>query len=228
MSIDFSNLDQRHYPTLDVIQGYRLWSRFYEQGAEGHLVNGLLERLPPSTWNNLARVADLGCGTGRVGAWLRDRGTVELYGVDLSPEMLARAADRNIYARLLQADVRATGLAGHSCTLVMSSLTACHLQDIGPLYAEAARLLHPGGVFVLLDYHPFFLLNGIPTHFRTPGGETFAITNHVHLFSDHMRAALDAGFSLQAMDEMVVAGNWKNYTKYLNRPISFVLAWEAT
>jgi predicted TPR repeat methyltransferase len=59
-------------------------------------------------------VLDVGCGTGLVGVALRQRGVIEVHGLDLSEEMLAKAAQKRttdgdpVYARLLEADLTTT------------------------------------------------------------------------------------------------------------------------
>jgi SAM-dependent methyltransferase len=226
MAIPFSDLYKRNYTTLDVVEGYRRWSPSYDKGSDDNFIDGLLDRLHPDLWQGMENAVDLGCGTGRVGSWLCSHGINAVTGVDICVEMLALAASRNIYRELIDADVRKTGLPAEGFSLVFSSLTGCHLQDLQPLYDEAARLLVSGGTFVLMDYHPFFLLNGIPTHFKTEDGETFAITNYIHLFSDHFRTGTSSGLSLAALHELVVDETWKNYSKYINQPISFAIAWE--
>ena len=102
-----------------------------------------LERVP---WASVERAADLGCGTGRTGAWLRQHGVARIDGIDLTPEMLAIARGRGIYERLAQADVAGTGLEGGTYDLVTTCLVDEHLRDLRPLYREGARLLRPGGI----------------------------------------------------------------------------------
>ena len=34
------------------------------------------------------------------------------------------------------------------------------------MYREAARIAKAGARFVIVGYHPHFMLNGIPTHFN--------------------------------------------------------------
>jgi SAM-dependent methyltransferase len=132
----------------------------------------------------------------------------------------------------VHADVAASTLDAAAYDLAISSLVACHLPDLGPLYAEAARLVGPRtqGRFVLLDFHPFFLLNGIPTHFPNTDGEQIAIENTVHLMSDHVAAAAGAGWWLVEMHERLIDHEWvaalPNMERYAHRPISFVMVWE--
>ena len=57
-----------------------------------------------SFMNRSLAVLDLGCGTGRVGAWLRDY-SHSLTGVDLSPPMLAVARRKGLYDKLYYEDI---------------------------------------------------------------------------------------------------------------------------
>ena len=168
--MDFSKFDRRHYPTLSVQDGYREWAPTYERVVQDEMDLRLLARLTTVDWAGCRRAVDLACGTGRTGAWLRTRGVRHLDGIDLTPAMLARAETRGLYDRLLQGDLRATGLAPAAYDLVTVVLADEHLPEIAPLYREAARLTVPGGRFVIVGYHPFFLMLGIPTHFDRADG----------------------------------------------------------
>jgi len=190
----------------------------------------LLHALESVPWGAVSRAADLGCGTGRTGAWLRARGIPRLDGVDLTPEMLAVARGRKIYDHLVLADVGATGLAGGAYDLVTTCLVEEHLRDLRPLYREAARLLRPGGIYVLVGYHPHFIMvAGMPTHFDRTSGESVAIETYVHLMSDHVSAAREVGLSLAEMRERLVDDRWialkPRWAPYRNHPVSFVMAW---
>ena len=100
--------------------------------------------------------------------------------------------------------MRATGLDAGSYDLVVCSLVDEHLADLGPLYAEAGRLLAPGGRFVLVGVHPFFVMAvGMPTHFDTPGGPV-AIETHVHLPGAHVAAGAAAGLVAVELHEGLV------------------------
>jgi len=232
MSEPFRIYDARHYRTLAVEAGYAAWAPSYDAMMDPRIDLALLERVESVAWQRLTNVIELGCGTGRTGAWLRGQGVASLDGVDRSADMLERAASRGIYDRLVRADVTASTLTTGAYDLAISSLVACHLPDLGALYAEAARLTspNPDGRFVLLDYHPFFLLNGIPTHFPTADGEQIAIENTVHLMSDHVRVAGRAGWVLVEMHERLIDPEWvaaqPNLERHANRPVSFVMVWQ--
>ena len=107
-------------------------------------------------------------------------------GVDLTPQMLEVARERGAHRRLVEADVSSTGLASAGYDLVVTSLVDEHLADLRPLYAEAFRLARPGAAYVLVGFHPHFIMAaGMPTHFDSASGEPVAIETHIHLLSDH-------------------------------------------
>jgi SAM-dependent methyltransferase len=95
--LEFSQFDRRRYPTVSVREGYREWLPSYETTVEDEMDLVLLQALESIPWTTVARAADLGCGTGRTGAWLRTRGVAKIDGIDLTPEMLALARRRGIY-----------------------------------------------------------------------------------------------------------------------------------
>src|SRR6516162_11877619 len=109
----------------------------------------LLCSLASVHWGRIAAAVDLGCGTGRIGAWLKAHGVERVDGVDLCSAMLDRAATKRIYDNLLCADAADTGLAGKGYELAISSFTICHLADLGGFYAETTRLIRPSGQVVL-------------------------------------------------------------------------------
>jgi len=229
--IEFSQFDRRRYPTVSVREGYRDWRSSYEATVEDEMDLVLLDALELVPWPRLARAADLGCGTGRTGAWLLDRGITRIDGIDLTPEMLAIARERAIYGRLAQGDVAATGFDDGAYDLVMTCLVDEHLRDLRPFYREVGRLLRPSGFHVLVGYHPHFMMTaGIPTHFDRPTGEPVAIETYVHLLSDHVAAAHAAALSLIEMHERLVDDHWielkPRWEPFRNFPVSFAIAWQ--
>jgi len=98
--------------------------------------------------------------------------------------------------------------------------------------ALAARLAVPGGAFVLVAFHPHFMIaSGIPTHFRSSSGEEVAITTHVHLLSEQVAAGLGAGLRLVEMREAVIDERWielkPRWEPFRGHPISAALVWRS-
>jgi SAM-dependent methyltransferase len=160
---------------------------------------------------------------------MKDRGVSRIEGIDVTPEMLDRARDRGIYESLAVGDIVSTGLEADRYDLLIASLVDEHLRDLQPLYGEVYRLLQPGGWFVIVGYHPHFLMKGIPTHFHRATGEAVAVEAHVHLLSDHFKGGSDAGLTLREFHEGVIDEAWAaakpRWAKYKNEPVSFAMVW---
>lgn len=228
--VRFADFDARGYPTVDVRRGYREWVDTYDETVEDAMDVELLESLGSVPWRGVQRAADLGCGTGRTGVWLHGRGVSSVDGVDCTPEMLAVAASKGVYDRLIEADVAATGLESSRYDLVITCLVDEHLAELGPLYREAGRLAQPGPFGVLVAYHPHFIMAaGMPTHYTSASGEPVAITTHVHLLSEHMTVGLEAGWTLVEMRERVIDERWlalkPKWERFRHHPIAAALVW---
>jgi SAM-dependent methyltransferase len=226
----FKTYDSRGYRTVDVRTGYGEWVATYEQTVEDVMDIAVLDELTRPKWSETTRAVDLGCGTGRTGAWLRRHDVPAIDGVDLTPEMLAAARKRGAHDRLIEADVTATGLAAGTYDLAIASLIDEHLEDLRPLYREAWRLGADDATFVLVAFHPqFIMVSGMPTHFTNAAGEDLAITTTVHLVSDHVTAALAAGWRLEEMREAVVDDRWialkPKWERFRGHPVSAAYVW---
>lgn len=228
--VRFENYDRRKYRTLSVEQGYRLWSESYDRFmAPFQLDLPLLARCNAVKLRGVRSALDLGCGTGRMGSWLKGRGVKAVDGMDASAAMLAHARQKGIYRRIWLRRFPPAGLPAASYDLVMSSLALCHLPDPGGFYRDACRVTRRNGGMIVIDYHPHFLLNGIPTHFQDSKGRTFGIRNYVHLFRDHFAHAAKAGWRLIWLDELVVQPGWarrhRGWRPYVHQPVSFMMCW---
>lgn len=98
-------------------------------------------------------VLELGCGTGRV-TTLLGRSARRVIGLDLSPEMLARARARlgdRSEVHLVRGDMRRLPLTGPFGLVAAASDPFAHLTrggDRDRTLADVARVLHPGARFV--------------------------------------------------------------------------------
>jgi len=97
------------------------------------------------------RLIDLGCGTGRFTIPLVERTGCQAVGLDSSPEMLARAREKDSTGRIrwVLGDVEDLSLepAGFDCALM--SLMMHHLQNHSDVFRRVHDLLRPGGVFLV-------------------------------------------------------------------------------
>jgi predicted TPR repeat methyltransferase len=91
-------------------------------------------------------ILDAGCGTGLCGPLLRSRAR-RLVGIDLSPGMLAKARERQVYDELHEAELVAfmrAHPAGYD--LVISADTLVYFGELDEAIQVAAEALKPGGV----------------------------------------------------------------------------------
>jgi SAM-dependent methyltransferase len=229
--MDFDPFDKRGYPVVSAETGYGEWADHYEATVAAGLDRPLLDNLKSIEWGAVKTAADLGCGTGRTGTWLARHGVRFIDGVDITRRMLEIAETKHVYRRLQLADSAATRLTSSSydlCTLVLADE---HLADLNPTYREAARLLSSNGTFILLGYHPFFLMSGTPTHYHRADGQAVTIKSHVHLLSDHYRAGREAELNLVEFKERLIDEGWllakPKWRAYLHWPVSFVMVWRS-
>lgn len=160
------------YTDWDIhLQPGGVWSRaesgrVYELGAKlvmlGENDDYAFHRLFTATAvpdRRYRRIVDLGCGFGKSTWSLKQRfPDADVHGVDFAAPCLElaarRAAERGLAIAFRQADATATGLAAGSTDLVTSTMFVHEVPvDVLPaVFAEAARLLAPGGLLRFLDF----------------------------------------------------------------------------
>jgi SAM-dependent methyltransferase len=188
---------------VDTVDGYRLWARTYDDpgnaafGIDTPVVKEILDELPVGV------ALDAACGTGRLTRDLADRGH-RVIGVDSSPDMLDLARTWVPEGEFLAGDLHGLPVPDDHVDLVLCALALTHVPDLGPVLAEFARVLRPGGQLVITDMHPESLLRGSVPAVRDQDGRPGRLVSHRHLVGDYLRAALAAGFRLRRFEECMV------------------------
>lgn len=120
-----------------------LWPRLVREKA-GTMLTG-----------SRGRVVELGCGEGLFLDLLARRNPeAELYGIDTRPQVIEQARNRlSAYGRvtLLTENALTTSLEPDSCDVCFCMNTVLNLSGehaVRLLFAEARRILRPGGVFI--------------------------------------------------------------------------------
>jgi ubiquinone/menaquinone biosynthesis C-methylase UbiE len=128
-----------------------------ESGSEYHrevVIPGTLRLLALQRGDS---AIDIACGQGVLCRALNERG-VEVTGVDAAPELIRAARERGPQQiRYEVADARELGfLPPDHFTAAACVLAIQNIHPIQPVFQGAARLLKPGGRFVLVIMHPCF------------------------------------------------------------------------
>ncbi len=92
-------------------------------------------------------VCDVGCGSGHVTRYLHDHGA-DVFGIDLSPGMLARARRLNPDVRFEVSDMQALTLADASVAGITAFYSLIHISraNIVAVLRELKRVLKPNGL----------------------------------------------------------------------------------
>ncbi len=177
----------------------------YAERFDQDLTESLNYRGPELVLDAIARtgggqglaVLDLGCGTGLCAPGLRPL-AARLDGVDLSPRMVEKAAERGLYDRLEVGElamVLAARPGGYD--LLAAADVFVYLGDLEPVLAAAHDALTPGGRLVFTT--------------ERVAGEGYDLGPHArygHSRSYLVARAAAAGFVLELLEE--TATRWES------------------
>lgn len=98
----------------------------------------------------LGRVCELGCGPGHVARFLHDH-NVQIFGVDLSPGMLAQARALNPHIEFQPGDMRSLALEDASLGGIVAFYSIIHIPraEVTRVLTGLHRVLCPGGLLFL-------------------------------------------------------------------------------
>lgn len=125
------------------------------------------------------RVLDIGCGIGGTARHVAARAGCHVTGIDLTPDYVAAAETLSALVGLDGLTTFKTGsaldlpVADDSVDLVLMFHVGMNIEDKASLFAEAARVLAPGGTFALFDV---MRLGDAPLSFPFPWAETAAFS----------------------------------------------------
>ncbi len=183
----------------DVEGAYDVWAASYD--SDQNKTRDLAHEVMQAALRDFSgSVLDIGCGTGTMlQAVSSNFDTVA--GFDVSEEMLAQARKKLPDADLRVADLReAWPTEDGSFDVVYETLVLEHIEDLGHFYQEAARLLRPGGVLLVVEFHPIRQAQNRGAEFEL-NGKTIQLQSFQHGFADMVSPALAAGLQLMETGE---------------------------
>jgi SAM-dependent methyltransferase len=135
------------------------WQRTFTEGADPEYEEQILPLI--ETWlAGRNRVVDIGTGEGQVARRLCDGGAKLVVGIDPTPGQLSEAVHRGGGPHYLLAGAIALPLADACLDGAVACLVFEHLDALDEAIAEVARVLAPGGRFVLVMNHPLLQTPG--------------------------------------------------------------------
>lgn len=173
----------------------------YDSFVEPELAHKPFDRAVLSTFAELVRsaglgtVADIGCGQGRISAHLHERG-VDVFGVDLSPGMLANARKRYPHLRFDEGSMTDLAQPDSSLGGIVAWYSTIHVADesLPAVFASFARALVPGGYVQLA----FQTGDGGIDHRTELGGYAVSLDFHRRDPGDVAALLADAGLPVFA------------------------------
>jgi ubiquinone/menaquinone biosynthesis C-methylase UbiE len=193
----------------EIARAYDRWARTYDTDANTtrDLDADVLRQ--SSLAIDGRDVLEVGCGTGKNTRWLAARAR-RVVAMDFSPGMLDVARGRVPSERvtLVQHDIRERWpVDDASVDLVIGNLILEHVSNVAPIFAEAARVLRPGGVMYSCELHPYRQLRGGQAHFTDEwSGEVVFAPAFQHTIAEYVNAAIASGLSIQRLDEWTETG----------------------
>ena len=191
---------------LDPRQAYALWADSYPPHAHNPVMQAeqraMLALMPDDLRGQ--HVFDAGCGSGRYVLHALQRGATHVTGVDLSPEMLERAADElNPYldrVELLPGDLAALPLPDACADLATCALAVGHLRELQPVLSELRRVTKPGGLILCSDVHSIGHTLGWLRDFKSRGGH-YAVWHTPHPLEEWRSVCAGLGLEIEGMLE---------------------------
>jgi malonyl-CoA O-methyltransferase len=196
-------------PVLGPAEAYALWACEYPAHAHNPVMRAeeraMLALLPADLRGS--HVLDAGCGSGRYLMHALRRGAAHATGVDLSPQMLQRAAaelgecggQAGRYT-LRQGRLEALPVADATADLSLCGLVIGHLPELQPALAELCRVTRPGGIVLCSDVHPIGHTLGWQRDFKVDG-RRYAVRHNQHLYSHWHAACSVLGLAIETVAE---------------------------
>ncbi len=190
---------------MTVQEGYAAWAGSYDH--DRNLTRDLDAQVTRDVLggHHYAALLELGCGTGKNTAFYAGLAG-RVLALDFSAAMLRQAVRKHAGPQSAALAFALADLthpwpcAPGAVQLVTGNLVLEHIADLHAVFAQARRVLAPGGQCFISELHPFRQYQGKKATFQRDSS-TVEIPAFVHHTSDFLGAAAAAGLALQALGE---------------------------
>lgn len=147
-------------------------------------------------------ILEIGCGTGKNTNFLTQI-AAKVTAIDFSRSMLrkarAKVKAKNVNFCIANLTIN-WPFPCQEFDLVVGNLVLEHIEDLGFIFAEAARVLDEQGRLFISELHPFRQYLGQKASFQGKEGK-LEIEAYLHHTSDYLSAAQSNGLQLQQLSE---------------------------
>ncbi|MEO8416102.1 MAG: class I SAM-dependent methyltransferase [Ginsengibacter sp.] len=219
---------KRNYQSAE--SAYDLWAENYDN-QPNNLMLAWDEEIFSALLNSIdlknKTVTDVGCGTGRHWQKIFDKMPQRFFGYDVSEGMLRKLNEKFPQAEThLLSGNKLSALQDECIDCILSTLTIAHIQNAGQALREWNRVLKPGGVMIITDYHPSVLAKGGKRTFAHHE-KTIAIKNYVHTIGDIKGLAKQLHLQVSRLVEKPIDESAKHFYEAQNA-MKVYDAWKGT
>lgn len=156
-------------------------------------------------------ILDIGCGNGSDLVTYRQLGASQLAGMDVSADMLACAAQREVADKLILGDMSQTVSCTETYDVIVSKWALQAVVNYEQVNENLLRFTHPGSVVVILVVHPlrqflkkvrgkrdYFIQEIVPSSLFD---EQVTVYEPTHTVTDILTTEFLRNFSLEAIEE---------------------------
>ena len=145
---DATKATRHSYDEIAAAYVERIFTELAGKPLDRHLLNRFVEEV-----KGRGPIADLGCGPGHVARYLHDRGA-DVFGVDLSPEMIRQARQLSPGLDFRVGDLRSLDIPEGSLAGIVAFYSLIHVDaaEIVSTLREFRRVLAPEGL-LLVAFH---------------------------------------------------------------------------
>jgi malonyl-CoA O-methyltransferase len=187
---------------MTIQDAYNEWSGIYDNNQ--NLTRDLDMQVTRAVLagKRFKSILELGCGTGKNTVFFAEIGA-HVDALDFSEGMMQKAKEK-ISANHVQfrtADLTQRWPCDDArYDLISVNLVLEHISNLDHIFTEAARVLLPGGIFLVNELHPFKQYIGTKARFER-GTEVVEVDVFVHHVSEFIHSAGHAGLILESFNE---------------------------
>lgn len=194
--------EKKERGVLSPLEGYNRWAVSYAE--ESNPIKNASDRFIEKFMTGLQgkKFLDAGCGNGKFCVAAQQQGAAFVQGIDLSPAMITLAQLQCPSGEFLCDDLATVKLRKHHFDMIVCGLVLGHIENLDAALDNLLNALHPEGVLLITDFHPFLTLQHARRTFHDKSsGRVYEIRHHLHLFQSYFSCFARHGMAVDVLEE---------------------------